>query len=263
MATRIRNYNTPVKNAHKIIKQVAAITFYSAIAISFASSGYANDLPETRIMEGHSSDQQWLESQPTPYKQITPEERSSQESYDLLPLDERHIWVGNDIWINDIGTLLFKDRDRDGYFSGFSLTVDADTHYSQADVYLTINIQHPQGELERLHTTGVFSLYRHSLTDEYRVEIELVQNYPLANYDLYIELIDANNGRLLDNVGADTLSNLSGLPLEDEESDIQLSPLTPVNDEPLVSSEIRVVEYGGAGSGFTVLLMGARTTTRP
>ena len=168
------------------------------------------------------------------------------------------LWLHRDIWITNIGTLLYKDDDQDGYFSGFSLTIDADTEYSHADVYVAIDVQRPEGERERLHTTGTFSLYGNSIADEYRVEIELVSNYPIGDYDLFVSLIDANNDAIVDQVDAYDMSNLSRLPLESEDVDNDPTPLNPTHpvQPQQINADIRVVEYSGAGSAWLLLALG-------
>lgn len=185
--------------------------------------------------------------------------KSAPENDNHLTITTNNIlWYGGDIWITDIGTLLYIDDDQDGYFSGFSLTIDADTDYSHADVYATIDVRRSQGERERLHTTGSFSIYGNSLTDEYRIDIELVRNYPIGDYDLFVNLVDANDHAVLDTVGANDISNLSRLPLESEEFDNDPAPITPVTQihSSTTNSNIRVVEHSGAGSAWLLLALG-------
>ena len=174
------------------------------------------------------------------------------------------LWLHRDIWITNIGTLLYKDDDQDGYFSGFSLTIDADTEYSHADVYAAIDVQRPEGERERLHTTGTFSLYGNSIADEYRVDIELVSNYPIGDYDLFVSLVDANNDTIVDQVDAYDMSNLSRLPLESEDVDNDPTPLNPTHpvQAQQINADIRVVEYSGAGSVWLLLTLGIPAVLR-
>ena len=169
---------------------------------------------------------------------------------------DHHHWFDSDTWITDIGTLLYRDDDGDGYYSGFSLTIDADTHYHRADIYAAIDIQRVVGTRERLHTSQTFTVYNDSNADEYRIDIDLLSNYAAGDYDLHIDIHDAYNHTVLDSVGAALFSNLSRLPLEssdleyhviDEHEYDQNSSQQPVNDD------IRVVEYTGS-SGIPVLL---------
>jgi hypothetical protein len=186
--------------------------------------------------------------------------RSSSDSDNHLTLNTEHVlWFGGGIWISNIGTSLYIDGDQDGYFSAFSLTIDADTDYSQADVYATVDIRRSGGERESLHTTETFSIYGNSLTDEYRVDIELIRNYPIGDYDLFINLVDANNHALLvDSVGPSDISNLSRLPLESEDLDddpVHFVPATPIHSH-TINPDIRIVEHAGASSTWLLLALG-------
>ncbi|MFK7856929.1 MAG: choice-of-anchor H family protein [Granulosicoccus sp.] len=178
------------------------------------------------------------------------------------------VWFDSDTWISDIGTLLFRDEDRDGYFSGFSLSIDVDTHFKQAEVYLSIGIQRAIGQPERLHTTQSFNIYGHSLADEYRIDIDLLSNYPAGDYDLNIDLHDAFDHRILDSVSAADFSNLFRLPLESEDMDIDYGSgdYTDGSDhhesvQP-ANHDIRVVEYTGSSGLFFLLMLIALVTIR-
>lgn len=155
-------------------------------------------------------------------------------------------WSDDAAWITDIGTSLYHDEDRDGYYSSLSLIIDADTSRSYTEVYLTIDLQHHQGSRERLHTSNIFSIYGSSLSDEYQIDLDLLQNYPTGTYDLYIELHDAYDRDVLDWVNASNFNNLSALPLESEDRDHTYDPApnepqyTPANDD------IYVTEYAGS-----------------
>lgn len=178
------------------------------------------------------------------------------------------VWFDSDTWISDIGTLLFRDQDRDGYFSGFSLSVDVDTHYKQAEVYLAIGIQRAIGQPERLHTTQTFKVYGHSLADEYRIDIDLLSNYPAGDYDLNIDLHDAFDHRILDSVSAAEFSNLFRLPLESEDMDFlhDSGDFTDATDhhDPAqpANHDIRVVEYTGSSGLVFLLALVALVTIR-
>jgi hypothetical protein len=235
-----------------------------------ASIGTQVSATETsyRIKEGHTYKEDQLGANLTPPLGINTSVgamKSASGNDNHLTLNPEHVlWLDGGIWITDVGTLLYIDNDQDGYFSGFSLTIDADTEYSHADVYATIDIERSRGERERLHTTGTFSIYGNSLTDEYRIDIELVRNYPIGDYDLFIDLVDANNHAVVDSVGAYDFSNLSRLPLESEELDddpAPFEPATPVHI-PVINTDIRVVEYSGANSIWLLLALGIPAIVR-
>lgn len=178
----------------------------------------------------------------------------------LSAAQERHpSWGTDNAYVTDIGTLLYHDRDSDGYFSGLSLTIDADTPYHEERVYASIDLTDIYQISEPLHRTADFSIYGNSLSDEYRVDIDLVRNYPTGLYDLQITLHNARDNRILDSVGASHFNNLRQLPLESEDLDlVALNPVndtTPSNVQPLANDDIRVSEYGGsAGMALLALL---------
>lgn len=178
-------------------------------------------------------------------------------------------WIDVDTWITDIGTLLYRDDDGDGYFSGFSLTIDADTYHKQTEIYASIDVQRAFGERERLHTSANFPIYGDQLSDEYRIDIDLLANYPAGDYNLYIDLHDAYDHRVLDGVSAVDFSNLYRLPLESEDLDLYNenehddypghhpdSPSAPVN------ADIRVVEYAGSSGFFLIMAILTIATLR-
>lgn len=164
-----------------------------------------------------------------------------------------HPWQDDIAWISSIGTLLHDDADTDGYYNGFSLTVDADSAYQHIDVYLTIDVQLGGQHRERLHSGSDFTLYRQSLTDGYRIDIDLLRNYPAGHYDLWVELHDAYDHRTLDTVGADDFNNLYSLPLESRDMDYlpaNLQAPRPANDD------IAVTEHAGSAGFAMLILMG-------
>ncbi|MBX2879883.1 MAG: choice-of-anchor H family protein [Granulosicoccus sp.] len=176
-------------------------------------------------------------------------------------LDERHPgWQHDDAYVTDIGTLLFHDRDNDGYFAGISLTIDADTHEHDKRIYTVFELTGPDLVTEHLHTSADFTIYGNNLSDEYRIDIELLRNYPTAEYDLRISLHDAYNDQLLDLVDESSFSNLRQLPLESDDFD----SFSASNDSSQnithheSNPNILVDEYtGNAGLIFMLLLSSA------
>jgi hypothetical protein len=177
--------------------------------------------------------------------------------------DVRHtFWLDDHAWITGIGTLLYHDSDRDGFHTGFSLSVDADTVRNVTDVYLSIDLRRSLFPLERLHTSRNFTLYGNSLTDEYQIDIDLLQNYPAGYYDLSIELHDAYDNRILDRVTAADFSNLSRLPLESEDQDSIYDTIYPEPHFPPANDDIYVQEYAGSAGLLTTLCLSLSLWTR-
>lgn len=258
-------------------RYVAASLIASTMMLNI-STGTAQELPQSNSAQAlivtnadnyRSSERMTQQPQPltntalpNANPEITPRFAIGQDPLESLIGNDRHqaAWLYEDAWITDIGTLLYRDDDEDGYFSGFSLTIDADTHYQQADIYASIDVQRIFGERERLHTSGNFTLYGNSLSDEYRIDIDLLKNYSAGDYDIYIALHDAYDHRVLDSVGAAEFTNLYRLPLESDDLDIPNvyehtnDPIYYPDSPPLtVNHDIRAVEYAGS-SGYLLLL---------
>jgi len=141
-----------------------------------------------------------------------------------------------DFWIYDADVVLFNDDDNDGYFYGVDLLFDADTIYSEADVYAVLYLSFAGGPWNEYAVTEDFTIFGSSGTDEYVLVTELMSGYPTGDYDLLIELFDTYDGAFLATFGPDETSALSFLPLEDFYFD------APVREVVVIES------HGGGGS---------------
>lgn len=133
-------------------------------------------------------------------------------------LDGVHFNNSN-VLIVSVGSSIYSDFDRDGFFTNFSLSFDADVRFGDEWVYARIFLRASGSDYLFFHTSDAFEIYESSSFDEYRLESELVSNYPAGYYDVRIELRDAFNDRLLDIVDASTHPTLFALPLESRDSD--------------------------------------------
>lgn len=120
-----------------------------------------------------------------------------------------------DFWFFDAGTELFYDYDRDGYFRGLTVYFDADVSDGVADVYAELYLSRNGGPWNRFFTTRVFSLFGASPDDEYEVVTEFDAGYPSGDYDVLVELYDADTGDFLTDIGPVDDVDLAYLPLED------------------------------------------------
>lgn len=157
-------------------------------------------------------------------------------------------------WFYDVDVILFSDFDRDGYYFGIDLQFDADTNYAFADVYAVLYLSYEYGPWNEYAETADFTLFGTSATDHYTVETELVSGYPTGNYDVLIELYDADTNAFLTSIGPDEAVELSWLPLEDSTRD------STGGGEPQV-----VVNSGGGALSWLLLfgLLAVRMTLRP
>jgi len=150
------------------------------------------------------------------------------------------------VWIRDIGTLLFDDFDGDGYHSGFSISIDVDSEYGDTEVYAKIYLQSDSEPLALLHTTSRFSVYGSTFGDEYRVDTELRNNFASAEYDVVVDIHDAWSDELLDTANARGFDNLNDLPLESSDQHNPSSDDDHRHEIESSSADVVVTEYAGA-----------------
>lgn len=155
------------------------------------------------------------------------------------------------VWISDIGTLLFDDFDGDSYHSGFSITIDVDSEYGDTEVYANIYLQSDSEALTLLHKTSRFSVYGSTIGDEYRIDTELRNNFDSNNYNVVVDIHDAWSDQLLDTANARGFHNLRNLPLESAEQNQPLDSGQHLDDNHhsdagSSSADVVVTEYAGA-----------------
>jgi len=161
-------------------------------------------LDNSRISEGYDNPEEAL-NQSAAIK--TPELTNTQRAA------TRH-GLHSEVWVSDVSTVLYDDTDHDGYFSGFSVSLDVDVTEDSAAVYADIYLQSSGSVPELFHTTNVFSVYEQESFDRYRVDVNLTDNIHAGDYDLLIEVVNAHSLEIEDTVSYLTHSNLSHLPLE-------------------------------------------------
>ena len=127
--------------------------------------------------------------------------------------------ANTDFWFYLADVALFADDDRDGYYSGIDLLFDVDTYYSVADIYAVAYLSYEGGPWEEYAVTEDFTIFGSSGTDDYVLVTDLVAGYPTGDYDLLIEVFDADTGAFLAYMGPEDTSELTFLPLEDMDRD--------------------------------------------
>lgn len=128
---------------------------------------------------------------------------------------EKHAWLCCEFRIFDASIRLFDDRDRDGYFTYFSVSFDIDTDYSEADVYAQLFLRGADGVWRFLYETEIFPIFGSASSDEYEIETELVSGYPTGAYDVMIRVYEAAYDDLVIQYGPGDSSAMSVAPLED------------------------------------------------
>ena len=148
-----------------------------------------------------------------------------------------------DFWFYVADVELYGDSDRDGYYSGIDLLFDIDTYYSAADIFAVAYLSRDGGPWEEYAVTDDFTIFGSSGSDDYIVVTDLVSGYPRGDYDILVEVFDAETGEFLAYIGPEDTSELAYLPLEDMQ-----------RDEPATETHI-TVSSGGGGASDLLLLM--------
>ena len=150
--------------------------------------------------------------------------------------------VNTDFWFYLADVELYGDSDRDGYYSGIDLLFDVDTYYSVAVIYAVAYLSYEGGPWEEYAVTEDFTIFGSSGTDDYVIVTDLVSGYPRGDYDILIEVFDADTSEFLAWFGPEDTSELSFLPLEDMERDAP-------------APETRVIVNSGGGGASDLLLL--------
>jgi MYXO-CTERM domain-containing protein len=124
-----------------------------------------------------------------------------------------------DTWVYEATTDVFSDRDGDGYYRFLRVRFDADTIYNYSYVYAEIYLSADGTAWEHLYSTQDFAVWGSDPDDDYEVETELVSGYSTGQYDVLIELYDADTGELVDEFGPNESPDFSLVPLEDSGRD--------------------------------------------
>ena len=156
----------------------------------------------------------------------------------------------NEFWIYESWVTLEQDVDFDGYHSTFSIEFDADTIFTRAPVYAVLYLG--QNDVyESIHVSSDFYIYSEDSTDTFTIESTLVSGYPPGEYDILLELYDADTEMLVAFTDAYDDSALAYLPLESE------------NNEYIVEDTVVIVEeHGGAWSLLPLFLLGGIVLVR-
>ena len=147
-----------------------------------------------------------------------------------------------DFWFYLADVELYGDSDRDGYYSGIDLLFDVDTYYSVAEIYAVAYLSYEGGPWEEYAVTEDFTIFGASGTDDYVIVTDLVSGYPRGEYDILVEVFDADTSEFLAWFGPEDTSELAFLPLEDMDRD---APAT----------ETRITVSSGGGGSMDLLLI--------
>ena len=150
----------------------------------------------------------------------------------------------NEFWIYDAWTSLDSDIDYDGYYSTFSVEFDADTIFTQVPVYAVLYVG-TDGQYDAIHVSSEFYIYGEDSTDSFTIESTLISGFPSNDYDVLIELYDADTEMLVAFSDGYDDASLAYLPLESK------------NNEYIVEDTVVIVEeHGGSWSVLSLLAIG-------
>jgi len=109
-----------------------------------------------------------------------------------------------DIWFN-----MTADSDGDGYYHQFDISFDIDTNVSSQRIYVTGELHGSTSQV--LFQTDPYTLSGSSGSDTYQVRVLLTDGYATDQYELALNIYDADSGALLlqyDGVDDYRLNNL-------------------------------------------------------
>lgn len=153
--------------------------------------------------------------------------------------------ANSDFWFYDTWLTLYSDVDYDGYYYSFSVEFDVDTVYNFADVYAVVYLG-TDDYYDAIHVTSDFSIYADDSADSFIVDVDLLTGFKPNDYDVLIELFDANTHELLAYTDGYYDADLAYVPLESESYET-----TYVEEQVVV-----VTEHGGSLSWFALLGLG-------
>ncbi|MDH3645769.1 MAG: choice-of-anchor H family protein [Gammaproteobacteria bacterium] len=139
-------------------------------------------------------------------------------------------------------TQLFDDLDLDGFYTYLRVSMDIDTDYFDAQLFVQVYLRGEIGNWFRVFDSEVFTIYGNSGLDDYEVETELLSGFPPDYYDVLIEVYDAYTGELVLEYGPAESPALSLLAMEDVILDNRSLP--------------RAALSSGGGGSLSIALLG-------
>ncbi|WP_414828381.1 choice-of-anchor H family protein [Alteromonas sp. H39] len=124
-----------------------------------------------------------------------------------------------EFWIYDSWVTVQNDYDYDGYYTTLNIEFDADTVFSQVPVYAVIYLG-KNDVFDSIHVTSVFNIYGDDSNDAFIVESDLVSGFPPRDYEILIELYDADHDVLVAASDGYWDADLAYVSLESENYDV-------------------------------------------
>ncbi|WP_052010326.1 MULTISPECIES: choice-of-anchor H family protein [unclassified Alteromonas] len=146
----------------------------------------------------------------------------------------------NEFWIYDSWLSLQHDLDYDGYFSTFSVEFDADTIFVDAPVYAVLYLGQ-NGVYDAIHVSSEFFIYGEDSSDSFVIESTLVSGFQSYDYDILLELYDAQTEQLVAFSDGYDNAEFAFVPLESE------------TNEYIVEDTVVIVEEHGGSMSWIAL----------
>ena len=188
--------------------------------------------------------------------------RTESGSAEKLTLTTSYMHSGN-FSIYNVNTNLISDMDYDGFYHRFSITIDADTSYTDADVYAKIYLSYEGGPWNYMATSDIYHIHSDSAQDAFTIETELTDGFHAGYYDVRVELYDADYNEWVLSYGPYDDSSINALPLEDSYNDNFYDNFDEYNH----TTEVFVSGHGSMGGwlllALSLMLVARRFSTKP
>ncbi|WP_199610790.1 choice-of-anchor H family protein [Flocculibacter collagenilyticus] len=119
-----------------------------------------------------------------------------------------------EFWIYELGLTTYSDFDYDGFHNQLSVSIDVDTVYQDADVYLVYQLSSDDLHYDELYTSSIIHLSHESTNDSVTVDTQLSTGWQSDYYLLRILVVDAYNDEILAHADYASHSFLDYMPLE-------------------------------------------------
>jgi len=256
--TKRMNIKTPLL----LIGLVAlpSITLASDNTSSIKSISYASDA----VIDSSSKDALLQLAETSVITSIAKEgSRTESGSAEKLTLTTSYMHSGN-FSIYTVDTNLISDMDYDGFYHRFSITIDADTSYTDADVYAKIYLSYEGGPWNYMASSDIYHIHSDSAQDAFTIETELTDGFYAGYYDVRIELYDANYNEWVLSYGPYDDSSISTLPLEDSYNDNFYDNFDEYSH---TTTEVFVSGHGSMGGwlllALSLMLVARKFSTKP
>jgi hypothetical protein len=243
------------------LSALPSITMASDNTSSIKSISYASDA----VIDTSSKDALLQQAETSVITSILKEgSRTESGSAEKLTLTTSYLNSGN-FNIYNVNTDLISDFDYDGFYHRFSITIDADTNDTDANVYAKIYLSYEGGPWNYMASSDIYTIHSDSSLDAFTIETELTDGFYAGYYDVRIELYDADYNEWLFSYGPYDDSSISALPLEDSYNDNFYDSYSELSYT--ATREVFVSGHGSMGGwllfALSLILVARKLSTKP